>query len=242
MPQAWEMAKAAFQVAVEEIKVLWEPLWEFIQTGFAATWKYISDLIAMETGKVAGEALKKTGGMMGSFLKDLGLPIDEAMKKVDEAQKLIDRGMGSASKNFAKTITDAAELFALRVEFAPMEGVEQAQRIYKERVREMWDIYDERMMEELDEIEKQARLKAKLAGLADMGRHLIDLKAVLAGSSEAQRRIAEFQYKMTEETRPTEVNVDKDTKALLQEIARNTKPGAQPKPAWEVELADLELE
>jgi hypothetical protein len=242
MPQAWEIAKAAFAVAVEEIKLLWEPLWEFIQTGFAATWKYISDLIAMETGKAAGEALKKAGGMMGSFLKSLGLPVDEALKKVDEAQKLIDRGMGSASKNFAKTIADAAEYFALRVEFAPTEGVEQAQRIYKERVRELFDIYDERMMQELDEIENQAKLKAKVPSIADLGRHLVDLKAVLAGSSEAQRRIAEFQYKMTTETRPQDVNIDKDTKALLQRIADNTTPGVKPKEAWEVELADLELE
>lgn len=42
-PRAWEMMKAAFALAVGQIRDLWPPLWRFIQEGFGLVWEAVSE-------------------------------------------------------------------------------------------------------------------------------------------------------------------------------------------------------
>lgn len=75
MDLAWGLVVAGATLAVEQLKVLWPPLWNYIKTGFTIAWELASAVATKYFNKAFLEILKGAGGLLGALAMMASNPV-----------------------------------------------------------------------------------------------------------------------------------------------------------------------
>ena len=105
MPGAIKVGEAAFELAIEQIKELFPPLWEFMKKGFAAAWEFMSEKAAIEGRRATQLALHSN--LIPGF--DPGGKIQQA---VDNINKKYDNQTIEAFDRLGGRLGKAAQEFS----------------------------------------------------------------------------------------------------------------------------------
>jgi hypothetical protein len=104
MPLAWQIVKAAAKLALEEVKALLPPLWEYIKTGFDGMWE-ITGIIAQIKWKTTIAALREK---LYELPKDMGKAFDAAWEYIKVKAVIALGGLSKDEEKAANAAFDAA--------------------------------------------------------------------------------------------------------------------------------------
>lgn len=125
IPLAFQIGAAGGALAVEQMKALWPPLWEFIKKGFDALWTAVRDSATAHAEVTQEIMIAKTQRALNKFLLNkAGQPLTDALTaQIDALEASIDSKTTTIGIKLKRKLEEAAANFA--VPLAP--GVQKAQ-------------------------------------------------------------------------------------------------------------------
>jgi hypothetical protein len=186
MPSAWELLRAGFTLAINQIKDLWEPLWTFIKTGFQAAWEYVSTVAGIQFDKIAEQQKAKLANAAGAMSDEV---LAQTMEATEKQAKASTELHGRLLKDKIKAAADAFKV----TESAATKDARVDVDLARNKIK-----VTERMRAEEEEAAKKAAKENKLdidiqAEAAKTAEHHIhQVTAALYNSADASKRYAEY--------------------------------------------------
>jgi hypothetical protein len=186
--QAWELLQLGAQVAVEQIKTLWTPLWGFIQRGFFITADVVTEVFWQKFNLMT-EKLKKNiadslnifeklglvKGVLPGWDKSLAETEQQTNKTIQHLVKNAAFEMGKMSGKMFAGLKESDETTKLKKQFEDLFG---------------WDIVTTGMMPEKKSEELGGKQGRAYVGAVEKEMKRMD--AVLSGSTAALVRQEDF--------------------------------------------------
>ncbi len=267
MDLAWKMMAAGFELMIEQIKVLWPPLWTFISGGFQA----IAELAGVAFEVEFNRAFKRSQMLAA---EQAGLANDGMRERHKNEMQYLDLKMGKALKYAQARMTDLMGAFdyketdAIREKRKAMEEVgaeidkalaedEKRKREAKAQVaaltgkdkdqamkngQEIGDAMDKGIAHEIKNLDAVLKgsaesLKRILAYREDLGINFEDKKAEKPKGAVAPLVAAAGALKMFEPARHMEKGNDQ---ARQKEMANIEEAARVAKQARALEIADIQ--
>lgn len=198
LPLAWELLKAGAALAIEQVKQLWPPLWEFISTGFNALWEHAIQAFSLR--------FMLEMAVIRQRILNLGMdPSEDQAREQRRAERAVNNAITSGESRMRITMRLAQRQFTVP---EANEAVQNAQREVN-RIRDQINggILPQWVRNAMNGQITPPRI-ATAAVLADMdnqgiqvGEHFAKgvhqgmekFDAVLVNSAEARSRIAAYQ-------------------------------------------------
>ena len=191
LPRAWGILQAGFKLAVEQVKALWPPLWEFIKGGFAAAWGVITANFKLAFATSLQEVLMGLNQQSRAFALAMGFDavkgleriIRKAGPEVAEASADLARHMNKGFKVVeTDPIKDARkELQGIQADMGGFLGLGLGMKGVEDSVKKLGIGINKNMVDPVKEAVKEvAKFDAALAGSAE----------ALARAEEFRNRIA----------------------------------------------------
>jgi hypothetical protein len=186
---AWELMAAGFRLAVEQVKDLWGPLWEFIKKGFFVLWQVVGD--ALELGFY--QAIANVSGKLLQMLDVFGIATDKVQEMLDQVNKDTLDGLKatirSGSLDLEKMVNDFSVTEGKGTKDA-RKGVEEVRlKLKKEEDKQILEEWFDYLRKEIgDEAEKAGEEVNK-----EFAKGVHGLDAAEFGSGEAIKRIQAYK-------------------------------------------------
>jgi TP901 family phage tail tape measure protein len=173
MPLAWEILKVSGQIALEQIRMLFPPLWEFVKTGFSAAWEFMVETFELNL-KIM---LAKANVIKGIFASDQ----DRA-----DAEKATKEAVESAERTLRMRLKGAGDKFGR--EFKPEESDKlKEHRAELEKLKGKLEEAEEKQKKLNEEAEKHGK-DAKGAGTVEdqMAKIKAEMDKLLGGEEDRE--------------------------------------------------------
>lgn len=93
LPAAWSLLSAGFNLAVEQVKNLWPPLWNYVKEGFGIVIRYLSDQLDLVFGGIAQRARILVSTLPGSTDQD------RQLRELERSQRATRNSLTSRAQN-----------------------------------------------------------------------------------------------------------------------------------------------
>lgn len=213
LPLAWEMARAAFELALAQMRALWPPLWELIKNGASATWTIVKFTFLLQMNEAIAQfkrefilalndmlpTLDTIGQAIWKVLtdpfksKDAVAEAEAAAEAADTAARITDakikdrrmRDIAAAKE----ALKDLGKDFKIPVEAeGPIKEAEAKIDELRKRLDKAWD----------DSKKKKEKEPFKLPNIPHIPDQKVKVKldASQFGSAEALHKIHEYMDKL----------------------------------------------
>lgn len=209
MPLAWRLLQAGFRLAIEQVKALWPPLWEYIKKGFSAAWELVGTVLFEEFKRALANMLNELIQFANRpLLKILFpalwyVPFDALQAETDRMNRAVDVAIAGAQRLFRTRMLAAGIKFgaadlnpqAVQDARAELEGI-RGEISDLELWNILWGPIDDdvaAVARTMPNIVPPVRQMSEDMASAQKSMQALNVEAALFGSKEALKHLAEYQ-------------------------------------------------